>query len=116
VIRTHAFVLERAPLAYPTLLRAAVAAERGLDVAVVVGSPGDPAAEALARAARLALAPEAAVVRAAPDDAPAELDSAWLQGRGLLTGRAAAYLCRGATCSLPLVEPAALAEAARLGA
>jgi uncharacterized protein len=116
VVRSHAFVLERAPLAYPTLLRAAVAAERGLDVAVVVGAPGDPAAAALARAARLALPPEAAVVVAAPGNDPAPLDPAWLEGRHPAGGRAAAYLCRGTTCSLPLTEPAGVAEAARLGA
>jgi uncharacterized protein YyaL (SSP411 family) len=104
VIRAHAFVLERAPLAYPTLLRAAVCAERGLTVAVVVGAPDDPATEALARGARLALAPEDAVVVAAPGSAPPGLDPTWLAGRTLSSGRPAAYLCRGTTCSLPITE------------
>ena len=48
VIETHAFALERAPQAFPTLARAALAAERGFSVAVVVGSPSDPATRSLA--------------------------------------------------------------------
>jgi uncharacterized protein YyaL (SSP411 family) len=104
VIRGHAFALERAALAYPTLLRAAVCADRGLGVAVVVGTPGEPATEALARGARLALPPEDAVVVAAPGSAPPGLDPTWLEGRTLSAGRPAAYLCRGTTCSLPITE------------
>ncbi len=105
VIRTHAFALECAPLAYPTLLRAAALAERGLDVAVVVGEPADPATAALARAARLALRPDDAVVVAAPGARPPGLDPSWLEGRSLVAGRPTAYLCRGTTCSLPLTDP-----------
>jgi uncharacterized protein len=111
VIREHAFVLERASLAYPTLLRAAVLAERGASVAVIVGDPADPATQALARAARLALAPEDAVIVAAPGSAPAGLDPAWLQGRGLVGAKPAAYVCRGTECSLPVTDPAAVGTA-----
>jgi uncharacterized protein YyaL (SSP411 family) len=106
VIRTHAFALERAALAYPTLLRAAAAAERGLAVAVIAGDPADAAAQALAHAARLALGPDDAVVVAPPGSAPPGLDPSWLAGRGLVGHRPAAYLCRGTTCSLPLTTPA----------
>jgi hypothetical protein len=104
VIRGHAFALERAPLAYPTLLRAAVCAERGLTLAAVVGDPADAATLALAHGARLVLAPEDAVVVAAPGSAPPGLDPAWLAGRTLAAGRPAAYLCRGTTCSLPITD------------
>jgi hypothetical protein len=31
-------------------------------------------------------------------------------GKGQVAGRATAYVCRGPTCSLPLTEPAALAD------
>jgi uncharacterized protein YyaL (SSP411 family) len=110
VIRTHAFALERAPLAYPTLLRAAALAEGGLAVAIVAAAPGAPDAEALARAARLALAPEDAVVIAAPGARPPGLDPAWLEGRTPVGGRAAAYLCRGTTCSLPVTDPASFGK------
>jgi uncharacterized protein YyaL (SSP411 family) len=105
VIRSHAFALERAALGYPTLLRAAAAAERGLAAAVIVGDPGDPATRALAHGARLALAPEDAVIVAAPSSAPPDLDPTWLRGRDPVANRPTAYVCRGTTCSLPLTSP-----------
>jgi uncharacterized protein YyaL (SSP411 family) len=109
VLRTHAFALERAAVAFPTLVRAAAWAERGLAVAVVVGEPGDPATQALALAARRGLSPDEAVVVAAPGAPPPPgLDPTWLAGRGLAGGRPAAYVCRGTTCSLPMTDPAEL--------
>ena len=111
MIREHAFALERAALGYPTLLRAAVIAERGTSVAVVIGDPADAATHALAQRARLALAPEDAVIVAAPGSAPPGLDAAWLAGRGLVGGRPAAYVCHGTECSLPVTDPAALGKA-----
>ncbi len=116
VLRTHAFVLERAPHAFPTLARAAALAERGLAVAVVIGAPGDPRARALARAARLALAPEDGVIVAAPGASLPSLDPTWLKGKGLVEGGSAAYLCRGMECSLPVRDPAALAAETGLSA
>jgi len=114
VIRGHAFVLERVPSAFPTLVRAADLAERGLDVAVIVGAPDDAATAALAARARAALPPEAAVLCVAPGAAaPAGVDAAWLAGRVPADGRATAWLCRGVTCSLPVTDPDALAAAAR---
>jgi len=117
VLRSHAFAVERLPAAFPTLLRAALLAERGLAVAVVVGDPRDAAAADLAARARRLLAPEDAVVCVAdPARAPAELDPGWLAGRHAVGGRPTAYLCRGTTCSLPVNDPddleRALAQAA----
>jgi uncharacterized protein YyaL (SSP411 family) len=116
VARTHAFVLERAPAAYPTLARAVAVLERGISVAVVVGDPEVPATRALAARARRILGPEDAVVVTAPGrPAPPGLDPAWIQGRGLVDGRAAAYVCRGSSCSLPVTDPEALAPLASDG-
>ena len=116
VARTHAFVLERAPTAYPTLARAVAVLERGISVAVVVGDPEAPATRALAARARRILSPEDAVVVTAPGrPAPPGLDPAWTQGRGLVDGRAAAYVCRGPSCSLPVTDPVALAPLASGG-
>jgi len=113
VIRSHAYAVERMPAAYPTLLRAAALAERGLAVAVIVGEPAAPETRALARRARRVLAPEDAVVVAAPGTpAPAGLDPAWLRGREAAGGRPTAYLCRGTSCSLPIQEPDGLAAEA----
>jgi hypothetical protein len=51
------------------------------------------------------LGPDDAVVIAAPGAAPAHVDASWVTGRGSLDGRPAAYVCRGTTCSLPIVNP-----------
>jgi uncharacterized protein YyaL (SSP411 family) len=109
VLRTHAFALERAPHGLPTLARAGAWAERGLAVAVVIGADADPRTDALARAARRALAPEDVVLVAAPGSASPLLDPTWLRGKALAEGAPAAYLCRGTECSLPVTEPSELA-------
>jgi uncharacterized protein YyaL (SSP411 family) len=109
VLRAHAFVLERAPAAYPTLARAADWAERGLSAAVVIGDPAHPRTEALAQRARQRLAPEEAVLVAAPGAAaPDGVDPSWLAGRDAAGGAPTAYVCRGTVCSLPITDPDAL--------
>jgi hypothetical protein len=109
VLRANAYLIERAPAAFPTFARAAAIAERGLSVAVVIGDATDPATAALADRARRVLAPEDGVIVAAPGAAPpASLDRTWLVGREAIGGRATAYICRGTTCSLPIHEPDAL--------
>jgi uncharacterized protein YyaL (SSP411 family) len=108
VLATHAFVLERAPHAFPTLARAALAAERGFAVAVIVGEPDGAATRALAERARRMLGPADAVVVAAPGAAPAGLAASWLAGRDAKDGRATVWLCRGVSCSLPITDPSAL--------
>ncbi|RIK91864.1 MAG: hypothetical protein DCC71_24785 [Proteobacteria bacterium] len=113
VLRTNAYLVERAPAAFPSFARAAALAERGVSVAVVVGDAVDPATRALAAQARRVLAPEDGVVVAAPGAQPAALDPAWLAGRDAIGGRATAYVCRGTTCSLPVHDPDALAPLGR---
>jgi hypothetical protein len=108
VLRTHAFALERAPYALPTLARAGAWAERGLSVAVVIGERADPRRDALAQAARRALGPEDAVLVAEPGEQNALLDPSWLAAKTPLAGAPAAYICRGTTCSLPTGDPSAL--------
>jgi len=112
VLRTHAFALERAPFALPTLARAGAWAERELSVAVVVGDTADPRCAALAQAARRALGPEEPVLVVAPGETSALLDASWLAGKALLAGAPAAYVCRGTTCSLPIGDASALAAPA----
>jgi uncharacterized protein YyaL (SSP411 family) len=109
VLTSHAFLLEGAPEAYATLSRAALAAERGLAVAVVVGAPDAPETAALARRARAVLGPDDAVVVAAPGETPAHLDPAWLEGRSAEGGKPTAWICRGTECSLPATTPDAIA-------
>jgi uncharacterized protein YyaL (SSP411 family) len=112
VIRSHAFVLERAPAAFPTLIRAAHLVERGFSVAVVIGEADDPGARALLARARQLLLPEDAVIGIAPGEStPFGVDPAWLEGRVAVDGRPTAYLCRGTTCSLPVTRPEELVSA-----
>jgi uncharacterized protein YyaL (SSP411 family) len=112
VLESHAFVLDRAPEAFPTLARAAAIAERGIAVAVVVGDD-TPETQALAARARAVLAPEdGVIVTAGP--CPPGIDPSWLLGREAQGGRSTAYVCRGHTCSLPITDPVALtADAAQ---
>jgi hypothetical protein len=122
VLRTHASLLERAPEALPTLARAALTAERGLSVAVIVGDPEDAATRALAARARATLRPEDAVLvvktessvkpgesGVEPGTPPIGVDPHWISGRELVDGQPAAYVCRGVECSLPALSPDELA-------
>jgi uncharacterized protein YyaL (SSP411 family) len=114
VIETHAFELERAPQAFPTLARAALVQERGASVAVIVGAPDDAATRALAARARRVLEPNDAVVVHAPGaPAPAGLAPSWLSGREPRAGRPTVWICRGVTCSPAENDPEALAALAQ---
>ena len=70
---------------------------------VLVGEDGDPAFDALRSAVYSVSLPNRLVLalppgRQLPTDHPA-------YGKGLVEGRAAAYVCVGAVCSLPLTDP-----------
>ena len=109
VLHRYALHLERAPTAYPTLLRAGAWAEQSLSAALILGTPEDPATQALALRARRVLAPEELVIVAATGEAvPEGLDPTWLAGRQAAAGRPTAWVCRGVTCSLPVCDPKAL--------
>jgi uncharacterized protein YyaL (SSP411 family) len=108
VLRTHAFVLERAPHGFPTLARAAALAERGLAAAVVIGPANDARTRRLALAARRALAPEEIVLVAERGAALPHIDPSWLAGKEARGERPAAFVCHGTRCSLPVEEPGAL--------
>jgi hypothetical protein len=118
VLQTHASRLEHSPEALPTLARAALAAERGLSLALIVGNPEDAATRALAERARTALRPEDAVLVVQPElsgkpsessrepnSSPIGVDPNWISGRELVDGQPAAYVCRGVECSLPALSP-----------
>lgn len=49
------------------------------------------------------------MVRARPDTVPV------LAGRGPVDGRAAAYVCRGTACDLPVTDPGVLRTSLRSG-
>ena len=101
--------LERAPHAFPTLLRAVALRARGLSVAVIVGDPAADQTRALADRARRVLRPEDAVLVSEPGaPVPPAVAADWLTGREAIDGRPTAYVCRGTSCSLPVHTPAEL--------
>jgi uncharacterized protein YyaL (SSP411 family) len=93
-------------------LAAAEAALVGPLEVAVVGHPDDPDRSALEQAARSASSPGLVVVVGEPsatDPATSASDPSddqrtipLLAGRGLVEGRAAAYVCRGMVCDRPV--------------
>ncbi|MBT3358012.1 MAG: thioredoxin domain-containing protein [Rhodospirillales bacterium] len=75
---------------------------------VIVGPDGDPATDALLRAAHGFAPPFGVFSRISPEtDAPPGHPG---HGKGLAQGRPAAYICQGATCAPPITEPQALRD------
>jgi uncharacterized protein YyaL (SSP411 family) len=93
------------PLA--TLLNNAEFAQRPVQI-VLVGETADPAIAALRRAVEAVSLPNRVVLAIAPDQPLPAAHPAF--GKGLVGGRAAAYVCDGPVCSLPLTEPQALRD------
>ncbi len=109
LLRGNAFVLERAPEALPTLARLAALAERGPCVAVVSAGEGH---DTLCQAVLAHLGPDDLLLRGGPGAASAGIDGSWLRDRDAQGGRAAAYICRGTQCSLPVTDTDALSDIA----
>ncbi len=95
--------LERFGTAFGRML-AALDRARAVPLEVaVVGDPATPATRALIRAAHGRFVPALTVVGRPPD---VEVPGVpLLEGRGLVDGRAAAYVCRAYACYLPVTEP-----------
>ena len=81
-------------------LAAAEALLAGPEEVAVVGALNDPATGALHRAALMRTHPGTVVVRGEPGTTGIPL----LEGRGLLDGRPAAYVCRNFVCERPVPE------------
>jgi uncharacterized protein YyaL (SSP411 family) len=94
------------PLA--TLINNAELAQKPVQI-VLVGKPDDTGFAGLRRAVYQVSLPNRIVLAVKPGEAlPSGHPAA---GKGLVDGRAAAYVCEGPVCSLPLIDPAALATA-----
>ncbi len=74
----------------------------------VVGAPNDAGTQGLLHALDARYLPRMALAAAAPDDAAARAAVPLLEERGLVNGRAAAYVCQGFVCRQPVTEPDAL--------
>ncbi len=98
----------RNPVGHAALLAARDGLDRGLQI-VVAGARGTAETDALIGAVLAASLPDRVLTVVPPggmlpDGHPAH-------GKGPVAGRAAAYICEGPTCSLPLTAPEALSQA-----
>ena len=108
VLRIMAEAMARQPLGFGRLLSALheyLAPSREI---VVVGDPEDPRTQALLAQVRRRYLPTAILALRRPQDE--DLFLPLLQGRTLVDGRPAAYVCENYTCRLPVTEPEALAQ------
>ncbi|HLN78530.1 MAG TPA: thioredoxin domain-containing protein [Nocardioidaceae bacterium] len=100
-LRTMRLLAERVPRFAGWSLAAAEAALAGPLEIAVVGEESDPVREDLAQVARSATSPGAVVVVGTPGASDVPL----LEGRGLVAGKPAAYVCRGMVCERPVTDP-----------
>ncbi len=80
----------------------------GMVEIVIVGDAEDPGTRALHAAVQAHCLPNKVLRRLAPGASLPPLHPA--RGKGLVDGRAAAYVCRAMACSPPVTIPSALAE------
>jgi uncharacterized protein len=93
------------PLAHASLLLAVEDLVRPPKVVALVGAAGDATADDWATRLSARYRPDTHAQRVRPEDA-ARLP--WLAGKGLVDGRAAAYVCSAGTCAPPVTDWAAL--------
>jgi len=99
--------LQRNVFGLTTLLNGAELLAGAVQV-VLAGDPASDAAAAMRRAALAACEPNRILLQLAPDAALPEGHPA--HGKTAPANGAAAFVCRGATCSLPITDPAQLAR------
>jgi uncharacterized protein YyaL (SSP411 family) len=116
VLESMAATAERVPVGFGHLLGALdfhLAVPREVAVA---GVPGEPRTDALLEVLSRAYLPNVVVALARPDDAAGAAAIPLLQGREMVEGKAAAYVCERFACRLPVTEPRSLARELGLGA
>jgi len=99
-------VMSRQPTGFGRLLCALDAVLAPSQEVAIVGDPADGATQALLAQVRRPYLPHTVVALQAPGGATL---LPLLEGRGLVNGQAAAYVCEHYRCQLPVTEPAALA-------
>jgi uncharacterized protein YyaL (SSP411 family) len=104
LLATLSGLAEQAPRYAGNTLSVTEALYDGPRQIAVVGPAGDPSREALVKAAYRLPHPGAVVAQGSPGSSRLGL----LEGRGLVGGRAAAYVCHDFVCDLPVTSPDAL--------
>ncbi len=106
VVAAFAGDVERQIFGFAALINGNELLQRAVQI-VIRGRRGEADTEALLRAVAGVGVPNKVLSVVAPEAALAAGHPA--AGKGLSQGRATAYVCEGPVCSLPLVDPAALA-------
>jgi uncharacterized protein YyaL (SSP411 family) len=101
----------RSPSAFAALLAAAAYGSARVPEIVIVGPRHDPATASLLSMARSVYLPARAI--ALCDRSAGASDLPLLEGKTLLSGRPAAYVCRSSVCDAPVSTPDALGAALR---
>lgn len=114
-LRLFGTQMEKQPFGTAYLLGVLDGYLRGPTDVVIAGARNSPDVRALVRAAHGVYLPDATVLVRDPDDAAADADPTppVLRDKLPIDGRAAAYVCRGFTCSAPVTDPAELARILR---
>jgi len=108
ILTLMADALREQPIAFGRLLCALdLHLNPGYEIAVI-GEPGAADTRALLAQVYRAFLPTSVLAAAAPDDEAARALVPLLAGRGLVGGKATAYVCRNYACNLPVTEPEAL--------
>ncbi len=107
LIRVFAGEARQNPIIHATLLIGLTMLEKPVQI-ILIGASADPTLDKLSEIARAAAIPGATIQVIGPDDALPDGHPA--HGKGLVDGKAAAYVCLAQTCRLPVIDPATLAE------
>ena len=109
VVRAFAGEVRQQPLASERFLCACEFALVGPVEIAIVGPAGDPATQALVRRVWQTYLPNRVLMHLDPGQPPV-VASPLLEGRTLVEGKPAAYVCRDYVCKLPVTTPEALAK------
>ncbi len=107
-IRAHGRGIARQPRAFLTSLDVVSRSVTSPIEVAIVGSPDDPGFVALSRALARRYVPGLLFAKLDPKSERRALAHPLLEGKTLVDGKAAAYVCRNYACSLPVTTPDAL--------
>jgi uncharacterized protein YyaL (SSP411 family)/aryl-alcohol dehydrogenase-like predicted oxidoreductase len=105
-VRAYGRQIARHPRAFARSLAAADLLLTGPVELALIGSPGDPAYEALGRAVNAVHLPNRIIAQ--HDPAGPATSHPLLAGKGLASGKAALYICRNFACQAPLTDAEAV--------
>ena len=100
----------RTPFQHERLLAGVEAFHEGFAEIAVIGPPEDPATKALLETVYSRWLPNKVVARFNPADQDSPEKMPLLQGRALIDGKPAAYVCRDYVCREPVTDPKDLAK------